>query len=298
MSKDFYIKSAALILFIAVFAFLGRGKFSHQAAAVPQISGESLRSSLVASIDAVDFKPHTEVQVNAAAYGIYSLKGAKLITLNENKRWPIASITKLMTAVVARDLINQNDRIEISGDDLLTEGNPTGFKARDIFRAMDLEKALLLASSNVAGVALASQYGHEKFVDVMNNYAYNFGMSNTVFADVTGLSYRNQSTVEDIARLTMYILDKKPEILDLTRKEVDVMRELKTSRKIAVVSTNEFAGRDGFIGGKTGTTPEAAQNLVSIFSGSLGKDGKIIILLGADDRFSETEKILNILQWK
>jgi len=230
--------------------------------------------------------------VKSQIYAVYSLQGNKISAVEESKRWPIASLTKLMTALVARDLIPASTKIKIGEIDPETEGYAGGFSAGEIFSRKDLEKSLLMTSSNTAANAIADSYGKERFIDAMRSYVDKVGMINTYFDDPTGLSYKNQSTAEDLDKLINYILINEPEIFKITRTKSDRIYDYGSGRRREVLNINEFAGETGFIGGKTGTTPEAVGNLISIFSSDGGKSGKVIILLGSEDRFYETRNIL------
>lgn len=240
-----------------------------------------------------------ETSVKAPIYGAYALNGEKFAGAADTKEWPIASLTKLMTALVERDVIQPTEKIKITPEMLQTDGTAGGFSEGEIFAAKDIEKALLMVSSNQAGEAFAQYYGRVKFIDTMNSYAYRIGMTDTHFEDPTGLSFRNQSTAEDLDRLVTYILTKSPDIFKPTRTASDRIYDYRRGRYRTLANINELAGKTGFIGGKTGTTPQAVGNLISIFSNDGGKSGRVIILLGSEDRYAETQNILdNILKWK
>lgn len=234
-------------------------------------------------------------QIKAIIWGVYSLSGEHYAGAGEDKKWPIASVTKLMTALVAREIPSQ-ERITIAEDILKIEdiGTSGGFKPGEIFSRYDLEEAALVLSSNIAAEALAHHYGRERFIDTMNSFASRLGMTNTYFEDPTGLSFKDQSTVEDLNKLIIYIYNNAPEIFKLTRATSATIHDYKSGKSRKISNINSFAGRPGFIGGKTGTTPESVGNLVSVFNKD-GASGRVIILLGSEDRYNETEALLK--QW-
>ncbi len=248
----------------------------------------------VQSFGDIESGPAEGSLVKAPIYGVYSFGGEKYAGALENKKWPIASLTKLMSALVAREVIPANEKIKIDPEILAIEdiGFAGGFLAGEIYTRYDLEEALLIVSSNVAAEALAKHYGREKFIDTMNNFAYKIGMMNTYFEDPTGLSYKDQSTAEDLNRLVSYILKNAPEIFKLTRTKTGVLYDYKSGKKRNINNINNFTSRADFIGGKTGTTPEAVGNLISLFSRDNGKSGRIVILLGTEDRYNETNNLL------
>lgn len=132
----------------------------------------------------------------------------------------------------------------------------------------------------------------------MNSYAVRFGLKDTRFVDPTGLSIGNQSTVQDLAKLTKYILINRPEIFNISREPVVTITDLTSGNSRELKNINQFAGQANFIGGKTGTTPEAVGNLISIFRGTKNGEGFIIVLLGTEDRFNETRKLLSAVLTK
>src|SRR3989338_938712 len=183
------------------------------------ILASNLMEGSVQSSSGIGLDLSEENIVKAPIYGVYSLNGERYAGIEESKRWPIASLTKLMTAVIAREVIPANDRIKITEEILGIEdiGMAGGFSANGVFNRLDLEEALLIISSNVAAEALARHYGREKFIDTMNSFAFRIGMANTYFEDPTGLSYKDQSTVEDLNKLVAYIFRNAPDILKTTR---------------------------------------------------------------------------------
>ena len=206
-------------------------------------------------------------------------------------RWPIASITKLMTAVVAIDELNPNDVVTISEKAANEFGEIGGIKAGERFTVLDLMKAMLVGSSNDAAVALAEQYGYDAFLDKMREKAFEFGMQETAFQDTNGISVLNQSTPDDLVKLATTIRKNYPTIFSITSNKAIQITELNSKAKRVVPSTNLFAGTDGFVGGKTGYTGDASGNLISIFS-SKGREF-IVIVLGTTNRFGETEALWN-----
>lgn len=224
-------------------------------------------------------------------------------------RWPIASITKLMTAVVALDELAPNTLITISQEAVDTEGEAGLLKVGEKYSVTDLIKAMLLVSSNDSAVALAQAYekkelGAEKyeqalsktalFVSKMQDRARILGMEETYFGDPSGLSMVNQSVVGDLAVLLNHIQTTYPTILEIARqKQVSILDQKRMARR-TLISINQFAGQKDFLGGKTGFTDEAGQNLVSIFS----YNGKkyVIAVLGTEDRFGETTKLYDWLK--
>ena len=214
--------------------------------------------------DQISKKPEFNIESQSA---LARLIGEKSIfyQLNVNQRWPIASLTKLMTAVVALE------------------------KVGSIKEVKDLVRIMMIISDNKAADQLAEKLGREKFVAEMNAKAKALDMNQTSFFDASGLSYLNQSTVTDLYKLIAYIVQKQPQIFQWSRE-----KEIKINGT-RYNNINKFIGRPDFLGGKTGYTDEANGNLISIFAVS-GKPLAIIVL-GAADQVERFEQTKNLLEW-
>lgn len=280
------------------------GKAADQAPAnsdlVAEISGANkaiglivrLRSPQVSQISLISqISPPVDISVSAAL--VKELGSEKVIwSANGEARWPLASLTKLMTAVVALEQFGPDELITITADAVRSEGDQGTFRVGEVFSTSDLIKAMVAVSSNDAAVSLADHFGFQKFVDLMQEKAAGLGMRETAFIDPTGLSFLDQSTPTDMARLAEYSDLNHPEILATAQsKEVPILE--KNSGKVRrLTSINSFSGQTDFIGGKTGYTDEAKGNLLSLFQIKSRKF--LIIVFGADDRFVQTN---NIYQW-
>ncbi len=209
------------------------------------------------------------------------------------QRWPIASITKLLTAGIAFEQLTANTPITFSEHAIAQDGDQGGFKLGETYRLDELVAGMLEVSSNDAAMAIAEKVGLEKFVGLMNKKVEELKMPQTAFVDPTGLSPQNLSTARELEKLASYVFTKHPELLEMTNQaEIQITEQSsKTSRTIA--SINEFSGKPGFIGGKTGFIDEARGNLFSLFS----KQGRtfVIIVMGTETRFSDTQKLYDWL---
>lgn len=209
--------------------------------------------------------------------------------LNSAKQWPLASITKLMTAVVALEKIGPNEIIPISAKAVATEGPQGGFSAGELFTIEDLVMSMMVVSSNDAPAAIAEFYGEQKFIKAMNDKAAELQMTHTNFVDSIGFSLSNQSTVLNLEKLVSYIYIYYPEILSFSRQKNIEIIDLKTKTKRRLSNINVFAGEKEFIGGKTGYTEEANGNLVSLFQSN--DQPLFIVVFGSENRFKDTETL-------
>jgi D-alanyl-D-alanine carboxypeptidase len=228
-----------------------------------------------------------------------------LFSYRTNARWPLASVTKLMTSVVALEALGPATILTIPQSAIDTEGVSGGMKAGERYAVIDLVRMMLTVSSNDAAIAVAQAYDKRElgdaayettlnktalFTAAMQEKARLLGMSETYFGDPSGLSVINQSVVRDLETLMQYIQSAHPVILEITRAvNVKVLeRRSMTSRMLTNINTR-FAGTPDFLGGKTGFIDESSGNLISLFK----HNGKqyLIIVLGAQDREGETAKI-------
>lgn len=227
---------------------------------------------------------------------------ALIQTLDENfpflhyrtyQPWPLASLTKLMTAVVALEDIGANKKIPISQTAVLTDGAAGNLQSGEVYTAQDLLKVMLITSSNDAATAFEEYVGgRDKFVRMMNNKAEELGMTNTVYHDASGLSPLDMSTANDLLLLTEYIVKEHPEIFSWTRITSLIVQPLNNPESKTLTNIDWFSFDAGFMGGKTGTLSEAKQNMLEIIS--MGRYRVVVIVLGANDRYTEVPKLL---QW-
>lgn len=225
--------------------------------------------------------------IGANAYLLKNLTlGDVTIQHNSDQLLPIASLTKLATAVVARRLIDPDERITVGRNVMATYGNTAGFKVGETFKASDLIYPLLMVSSNDSAEAFALAYGRQKFIRAMNDWAQSIGAYRTYFADASGLSPLNVSTANDLSIMIDWIRKNDPTII-----EVSALKS-KTIRSHTWVNPTHFLSWSYYVGGKNGYTTEANRTGVSLFA--LGKNKNIyaIIVLGSSNRDADVVKLL------
>ncbi|MEK7138446.1 MAG: serine hydrolase [Patescibacteria group bacterium] len=230
---------------------------------------------------------------SAAIVSVSNLNSRDVFFQSEDaKRWPMASITKLMTAVVAFKKIEQSAVIEVTPKSFeFLEEEVSKIKVGEQYSRDDLIEIMLGTSSNEAAEVIANFYGREKFLEEMNLQANEWGLSNTHFKDPTGISVSNQSSASDLREMATRIYSENPTIFEITRRAKVDVRELVSKKVYSFTSNNTFTARKDFFGGKTGYTDEAQQNLLSIFK--YDNQPILIIVLGTADRFEQTENLFN-----
>ncbi|MBY0539392.1 L,D-transpeptidase family protein [Patescibacteria group bacterium] len=206
---------------------------------------------------------------------------------------PIASVTKLMTALVANELISFEQSIPIENVELKNGKNMSTTTER--FLVGDLLYPLLLESNNAVANRITKYYGEDRFVDWMNTTAQALGMHRTSFADGSGVSPENLSTPDDLFRLLRYLADKKSFALTMTRlKEKEV--SAKSGAVFKVTNVNDPVFRAPFLGGKAGQTTAAGETMAAVISLSVNDVERriAVIVLKSPDRLSDT---LALSEW-
>ncbi len=205
---------------------------------------------------------------------------------------PIASLTKLMTAVVAVEYINLDTRIATVEPTFVQSLVPR-LSDRSSVSIYSLLELLLLESSNEAAEVIAGEVGREQFVAHMNARAKALGMEHTHFADPSGLSAENVSSVSDLLRLIQYIYDKRRFIVDISagKKLPDIYV---TGEFDNVANFNDVAGLSNFIGGKIGETTAAGQTSVTLHTLKVKGTERVvaIIILGSAGRTADVQALM------
>jgi serine-type D-Ala-D-Ala carboxypeptidase (penicillin-binding protein 5/6) len=223
-----------------------------------------------------------------------------LFEKNSRESLPIASLTKLVSALVITDNYSMDQRAVISSEAAGMPGNGEGnLKAGDAFMVGDLFKAMLVESNNSAVLALAQIKGEEEFVYLMNAKAEDMGLQKTLFSNPTGLdpkdgSIINQSSAAELAEIAKFITEEKPDIFEiLSMAEFDLYdTEGLLSHK--AVNTNELLGEMPLIiGGKTGETPRSGGCLLLVVQAPKSRGYLVNVILDSPDRFSEMEKLVD-----
>ena len=230
-----------------------------------------------------------------------------LFEKNKEKQLPIASITKLMTALVASEKYKLDDIITVSENSLKIDGLSRVYRAGDRFYFYNALRAMLIASHNEIAHTLAEKNGLSSFIDSMNKKAGELGLLNTVFINETGLDPVrspmplasvdpiNYSTVSDIYKLARYIKENNSDIFYITSQNEFNLFSVDKNLVGTIINTNKLLNDQEIpfriIGGKTGATDLAKQSLVIVTEAPCG--GKIFnVVLDSQNRFEDMKKIL------
>lgn len=222
--------------------------------------------------------------------------------LNSYEATPVASLTKIATALVARKSYDLEETVQIATG-AAALGNSAGFFARDAFTVSDLLKATLLFSANDAAEALAWHHpeGKSGFVEAMNSEAQRLHVDG-VFRNSTGLEEGDQiSSAATVGRLAHELLRDEWSATVVASSSA-MLTELKTNRRDMVYSTNALLNpAKGITGIKTGTTDQAGECLaLRIQPPALDPSEQpydfIIIITGSSNRYQDARNLISWLQ--
>ena len=213
--------------------------------------------------------------------------GVVLYEKNANTRLLPASLTKIMTALVAMDYFDDDTILSVKNGQSVN-GNTINLKKGDKLTATDLLYALLVPSGNDAAVTLAENYpgGYQAFIGRMNSKVTEMGLTNTHFSNVSGVESANHYTsAYDITRFAKAALSRPP-FSDMVSTQKITVKSLK-GNLYPLETTNILLGKQGIYGVKTGWTPAAGECLVILAERD---DHPIIItVLNSKDRFGEAQ---------
>lgn len=278
----------------------------------------------------LDFVMYEPVKIDIAgitADGIYIYNPENFQVFavrNYQTKYHIASLTKLMTALVVLDYYDLDDEFVASGDVYLGDYSKIiGLKDGDIMTVRDGLSAMLVGSYNDVAEAFGNSIegGYDEFLQAMNQKAHEYGMSNTNFSSTSGLIDKdNYSTPRDLQKLVYhfmreeYLADlvnrpidkikyRRPIIIDQVDKKNDEELALESvedkavaeyeEHELIIYTTNRLLEKvDGVVGLKTGYTNWAGQCYISYFIDDVTGEKMVYVLLDSNARFEEAEILI------
>ena len=236
-------------------------------------------------------------RVRAEAAVVFDTEtGNAVWELNARDPRPIASITKVMTAMLFLDDAPDLDRDVVVSSRDVRRASTTYLRRGERVSLRDLVHLALVASDNVAArvLARASRWGTRRFISRMNAMAAELGLEQTRFTDPSGLHEGNVSSAHDVSRL-MAAAGRQPSIARIISKR---SYRIRTSRQNRVIrNTNRLLDtRPDVVGGKTGYIDEAGYCLATLIR--VGDRAVSVVVLGARSnggRFRETRRIADWL---
>ena len=214
---------------------------------------------------------------------------------NENLKLPMASTTKILTAItVIQSCKDLNEIIEVDDSAIGVEGSSIYLKKDEIISVKDLLYGLMLRSGNDSAVALACHIGGsvEGFAKLMNETAQKIGVRNSNFVTPHGLDNKEHyTTAYDLALITAYSLNN-PIFEEIVSTKLHTVEATNKNDKRYMANKNRLlTSLDGCCGVKTGYTKKAGRCLVS----STKRDNQtfVCVVLNCGPMFEESAKLLN-----
>lgn len=293
-------KKYFLILFVTVslvifFPSAGRAPGAQELILGARVS---VPRDLPVAADRSDSEPQPKravpgLRINAAAVLLRDVDSGLVLYEKESaSRFPIASLTKLMTALVVDRLLGPDEVVEIQAEDLRVPEYRVNLVVGERVYAQDLVKAMLIASGNDAAYALARHASGSvaAFAQEMNREARILGMRDTAFTNPAGLDHPGHySTARDLSLLVDEFL-LHPELVEIAGTSQSIIASLDGRQLHRLETTNRLLGQDqAVVGLKTGYTSEARGNLIAL----VDRPRFYTIILGSDQREAETMRLIN-----
>ena len=300
-----------VIIFIAFRQYNVSKKVSNQAQGnEPVLRKETkditvMDNSILMPVEKVSEKPKVIIApprdpnaISAESYFVGNLEtGESYISFNSDKIFPIASLSKLFTALVNNHFIDPSKKITITQAMLDAYGDAGHLIKDEIFTANELLYPLLLESSNDAAEALAQSFGYKEFIASMNSLSSEIGMESTSFKDASGMNPSNISNTKDLFVLAKYLHKNEKPLLEITKQKEMILATTTDHGFHHFLSINPFVFYKPFLGGKTGRTDEAKESMITLLNyeiSSMTYPIAIIVLRSEyGERESDTEKILD-----
>jgi D-alanyl-D-alanine carboxypeptidase (penicillin-binding protein 5/6) len=239
------------------------------------------------------------VDINAKSALVMDMDSGMIVYEKDIRtKRPIASLTKLMTALVVLNQTNIWTETQISKNAYETDGAQMFLLEGEKITVANLLTGLLVRSANDAAVALAEKTAGSvsDFVKLMNRRALYLGLKNTNFANPHGLDDpQNYSTAFDVALLAKAAL-RSDFIRNTVQIRETVVTDITGEFRHTLKTTNELLFSPFSITGlKTGTTDAAGQCFVGLLQGKNGSE-YLIVILGSNNRFTDAKALIWAIQ--
>lgn len=218
-----------------------------------------------------------------------------------NKARPIASLTKLTTALIAVEHAGINEIFTVSQNAIASYGEMGGLKVGEKLTAEKLLYALLLESSNDAATAIAENINNkispdsqEDFIGLMNKKARELNLTRTFYADPSGLDPRNQSSANDLIKIMEVVFQNSILREIIKTPAIDVASDDGLFQHHFINTNKLFSQFPELLGGKTGYTEEAGNCMITGFIAPDKQSPIFIIIMNSRDRIEESAALI---QW-
>ncbi len=257
-------------------------------------------STAVAEKNAVESGSFKTATLKARSAYVFDISaGRAIFKKNSSAQLPLASLTKIMTAIVVKEKAPEGLRVRIPRKAILQEGD-SGLLTGEWWKVSNLTDAMLIASLNDAAFALSmtalgggnGDGSWRDFVKLMNKKAEEMNLNQTYFLNPTGLDVSSNTpgaygSAQDVAKMLLYVLKKHPELLEAT------------AYKTLKVNSHFFKNTDKLVGdipllvaGKTGFSDLAGGNLAIVVDVGF-EHPVVIVVLGSSEegRFRDVKTL-------
>lgn len=298
MKKMYLLAIIALVSSFALFSNKGAiGAPMTYGKSILENNNTSVNISKVESVSKPIQTGNENIEIGAKSYLVIDREtGAPMLNKNASEKRPIASITKLVTALVALDNAKLEDVVEIKSSYPDLPAPKMGLFYSEKISLENILNGLLISSDNDAAEAIAEYIGkgnYKKFVSLMNDKAAEIGMKDSHFSNAVGLDNpENYSTAWDLGLLANTALENSF-IRELAQTQEKRVKNVGGDITHYLKATDELLGdKDVLVYGlKTGETPLAGGCLISYAKTKSGHE-IVTIVLGSSDRFGETKKLI------
>ena len=290
------LSALGLVLSVPVYLFTNKEAEAVAAPAPVEATVPAVRAA-----DIRRFATPQRLPLNSEVALVFDAREGEVIyEQRADRHRPIASLTKLMTAMVVLDARQRLDEVILIDDadrDRL-RGSRSKLAVGNAYTRHDLLASALIASDNRAAAALARTYpgGTPAFIEAMNAKARTLGMAETRFADASGLDSRNISTARDLVRMALAASDY-PNIRRLSTYDSYQLTDLRGGRTLTFPNANRLARSASWNidVGKTGYTSDAGYCL--LVQTKVGERPLVIVLLNSWGRQSKYGDTARIRDW-
>jgi len=293
-----FIAGMIAVVLMKLVMLMGFGPTAFQNETQENISVfENLKPRLEEKVNSFELKKNTSLipkavaasdYENANSYAVVDLDTGEIIAEKDGDiPYSIASLTKVMTAVVALDLASPDDSFVVSTKAAEIEPTKIGVVADETMTLKELLTASLLTSANdateVIKEGINAKYGEKVFIDAMNKKAAFIGMENTRFANPQGFDDPNHySTARDLALLAQYALNNYPLIREIVAKDYEFLPANEHHKQFDLYNWNGLLDvYPKTYGVKIGNTGDAG--VTTMVASERGGKNIAVILLGAPD---------------
>lgn len=306
------IFSQLAVLAVVLLLLLGAGITPRLIAALtPEATPSAVASTLPPLVPQTpDVAAFADVQIQADAAFVWDINEQRVLFQQAaDEQLPLASITKLMTTLIANELLTSTTSVSIS-ENAISQDGASGLAVREQFSLRNLSDLVLLTSSNDGAYAVAETLGVEfdsndpaaAFVALMNIRAEELGLTQTYFRNPTGLDISEDEagaygSARDVAFLMEHILETQPRLIESTTDTAETVVSSNGTAHTARNTNQTVANIPGIIGSKTGYTELAGGNLVVAYN--LGVNRPVVaVVLGSSwqGRFSDIQTLVTATQ--